>query len=93
MFSRKNRRTLVLSLMISAGASSLPHAEAAPGRSDAQNAGPAVQVDLPMRNLMETMKSLWGLLKDALPSPVPHNPENREGPGIDPIGHPHPGGG
>lgn len=89
MFSRKYRCTLVLFLMVSTGAASL---QAAPGRSGTQNAGPIVQVDLSTRSLMEIMKNLWQLLKDAPPGTDPH-PQTREGPGMDPIGQPHPGNG
>jgi len=45
MLSRKHRRTLVLSLLLSAGALALP-AQAAPSRSHHPNAGSAVQTDL-----------------------------------------------
>jgi hypothetical protein len=45
--------------------------------------------------LMETVKNLWGLLKDAPPGPPPGNdprgPNNREGSGMCPVGNPHPG--
>jgi hypothetical protein len=98
MFSRKHRRTLVLSLVISAGTLTLPPAEAAAGRSGAaRNPGSAVQVDLSTRSFIEMMKNLWGMLKDAPPgnSPSqpgdPHMPQNREGSGMCPIGNPNPG--
>jgi hypothetical protein len=91
MLSRNHRRTLVLSLLLSAGALALP-AQAAPGRGHHPNAGSAVQTDLFTRSLMETV---WGLLKDALPGPPPGNgpkgPDNREGSGMCPVGNPHPG--
>jgi hypothetical protein len=94
MLSRKHRRTLVLSLLLSAGALALP-AQAAPSRSHHPNAGSAVQTDLFTRSLMETMKNLWGLLKDAPPGPPPGNdpkrPNNEEGSGMCPVGNPHPG--
>lgn len=96
MLSRKHRRTLVLSLMLAAGALAIPPAEAAPGRSGSPNAGAAVQIDLFTRSLMETVKNLWGLLKDAPPGPPPghHDPPGPyapEGPGMCPVGNPHPG--
>jgi len=95
MFSRKYRCTLVLSLALSAGALALPPAEAAPSRSASLNAGSAVQTDLFMRSLIETVKNLWGLLKDAPPGPPPgndpHRPNNQEGSGMCPVGNPpHP---
>jgi hypothetical protein len=95
MLSRKHRSTLVLSLMLSAGALALPPAEAAPSRSSHPNAGSAVQTDLFTRSLIETVKNLWGLLKDAPPGPPPGNdpkgPNNREGSGMCPVGNPRPG--
>jgi hypothetical protein len=100
MSSSKYRRMLVLSLVLSAGALALPPAEAAPGRSSHPNAGSAVQKDLFTRSLIETVKNLWGLLKDAPPRP-PHGNGNGssgppyyngdEGPSVCPHGgHPHP---
>jgi len=95
MFSRKYRRMLVLSLVVSAGALALQPAAAAPSRNAALNAGSAVQAQLFTRSLMETVKNLWGLLKDAPPGPPPgddpRRPNNREGSGMCPIGNPHPG--
>ena len=94
MLSRKHRRTLVLSLMLSAGALVLPPAQAAPGRGSHRNAGSAVQTDLFTRSLIETVKNLWGLLKDAPPGPPPGDPKppnNREGSGMCPVGNPRPG--
>jgi hypothetical protein len=99
MLGRKHRRTLVLSLLLSAGALALP-AQAAPGRTHDPNAGPssgsAVQTDLFTRSLIETVKNLWGLLKDAYPGQPPGNdpkrPDNREGSGMCPVGMPHPPG-
>lgn len=95
MFSRKYRRMLVLSLALSAGSLALPPAEAASGRSGSVSSGPAVQVDLFTRSLIETVKNLWGLLKDAPPGPPPGNdprgPSNREGSGMCPVGNPRPG--
>jgi hypothetical protein len=92
MLSRKNRRTLVLSLMLSAGALALP-AQAAPSRNH-PSSGAAVQTDLFTRSLIETVKNLWGLLKDAPPGPPPEydprGPNNREGSGMCPVGNPHP---
>lgn len=97
MLSRKHRRTLVLSLLLSAGALALP-AQAAPGRGHDPNASPssgsAVQTDLFTRSFVETVKNLWGLLKDAYPDPPPGNgpkPNPWEGPGMCPVGNPHPG--
>jgi len=100
MLSRKHRRTLVLSLMLSAGALALQPAQAASGRSHrpdvkSPNAGSAVQTDLFTRSLIETMKNLWGLLKNAPPGPPPGNdpkgPNNEEGSGMCPVGNPpHP---
>jgi hypothetical protein len=94
MLSRNHRRTFVLSLALSVGALTLPPAEAAPSRSASLNAGSAVQTDLFTRNLIETVKNLWGLLKDAPPGPPPGNdprrPNNQEGSGMCPVGNPHP---
>jgi hypothetical protein len=97
MFSSKHRRTLALSLALSAGALSLPPAEAATVRSP----GSVVQTELFTRSLFETVKNLWSLLKDAPPGPPggqpgndPHGPQpnDREGTGICPVGMPpHPG--
>lgn len=95
MLSRKHRRMLVLSLMLSAGALGISPAEAAPGRSDSLKGGSAVQMQLFTRSLIETVKNLWGLLKDAPPGPPsgndPREPSNREGSGMCPIGNPRPG--
>ena len=95
MLSRKPRRTLVFSLMLSAGGLALPPAEAAPVRSDSRNAGSVVQEHLVMRSLIETMKNLWGGLKDAPLGPPPGHdpwrPYHWEGPGMCPVGNPHPG--
>ncbi len=89
MLSSKPYRTLALSLLLSAGALSLPPAEAAPGRSNPLHSGPVVQMDLSTRSFIETMKNLWRLLKDAPAPPPPPDPQHREGTGMDPIGHPH----
>jgi hypothetical protein len=94
MSSRKYRRMLVLSLVLSTGALAFP-VEAAPSRSHSPGAGSAVQTQLFTRSLIETVKNLWGLLKDAPPGPPqgndPGKPNNREGSGMCPIGNPHPG--
>ncbi len=89
MLSRKHRRTLVLSLLLlSAGALTLP-AQAAPGRDNHPNTGSAVQTDLSMRSLIETVRNLWELLKDAPAGPPPDpKPNPYEGPGMCPVGHP-----
>lgn len=98
MSSRKLRRTLALTLVLSAGALSLSRAEAAPLRSDVPRAGQSIQADTFGRNLLEAMKNFFGLLKDAPPGPPnggdPYNqPMNREGTGICPHGKPpYPGG-
>lgn len=96
MLSRKHRRTLVLSLMLAAGSLTLPPAMAASGRGASRSSGTAVQTDLFTRSLMEAVKNLWGLLKDAPPGPPPgHDPKGPyydEGPGMCPVGHPHPPG-
>jgi len=93
MSSRKFRRTLALALTLSAGALTLP-AQAASGRSHHPNAGSAVQTDLFTRSLIETVKNLWGMLKDAPPGPPPGHdpkgPDNEEGSGMCPVGNPHP---
>ncbi len=94
MLSRKYRCTLTLTLALSAGALTLPPAEAAPSRSASLNAGSAVQTNLFTRSLIETVKNLWEMLKDAPPGPPPgHDPKpsNREGSGMCPVGNPHPG--
>ncbi|MEA2195804.1 MAG: hypothetical protein QOG42_2518 [Solirubrobacteraceae bacterium] len=90
MSSRQYRRILVLALLLSAGALSLPRVEAAPPRNGPHRAGAAVQGTLP--DLFAAVKSLWGMLKDAPPGPPagndpPHVPSNREGPGACPHGH------
>jgi hypothetical protein len=95
MFSSKYRRTLALTLVLSAGAASLARAEAAPGRSGAQNGGPAVHLDLIPRTFLEAVKNLWEKLKDA-PVYQPaghsgHGTDSDEGPSVCPHGgHPHP---
>lgn len=94
MFSRKYRCTLILSLALSAGALTLPPAEAAASRSDSPHAGSAVQTPLFTRSLIETVKNLWEMLKDVPagpPSGHDPKPDNREGSGMCPIGNPHPG--
>ena len=95
MFSRKYRCTLILSLALSAGALALPPAEAAASRSESPHAGSAVQTPLFTRSLIETVKNLWEMLKDAPPGPpswaADPKPNNREGSGMCPVGNPHPG--
>jgi hypothetical protein len=96
MSSRKLQRVLALTLVLSAGALSLPRAEAAPLRSGSPRAGQSIQADLFGRSLFEVVKNLFGLLKDAPPGPPNGNdpkPYNREGTGICPHGKPpYPGG-
>jgi hypothetical protein len=95
MSSRKLHRTLALTLVLSAGALSLPRAEAAPLRGGSPRAGQSIQADLFGRNLLEVVKNLFGLLKDAPAGPPNGNnpkPDNREGSGACPHGM-HPGGG
>ena len=95
MSSSKYRRTLALTLVLSAGAASLSRAEAAPGRSGSPTGGPAVQVDLIPRTFIEAVKNLWTTLKDA---PQRHHhqpgqdPNADEGPSVCPHGggHHHP---
>jgi hypothetical protein len=94
MLSRKYRRTLAFTLVLSAGALTLPPAEASPGRSGPPQAGPAVQTQAFMRSLIETVKNLWGLVKDAPPpghrGPGPYS-QGDEGPSVCPHGgHPNP---
>jgi hypothetical protein len=95
MSSRKLHRTFALTLVLSAGALSLPRAEAAPLRSGSPQIRHSIQADLFGRNLLEVVKNLFGLLKDAPPGPANGNdpkPDNREGSGACPHGM-HPGGG
>ncbi len=94
MFSRKHRRMLTLSLMLAAGSLALPpaQAQAAPARSGPSHAGSVVQTDLFTRSLIETVKNLWELLKDAPPGPPRgddphrHDPHGDEGPSVCPHG-------
>jgi hypothetical protein len=97
MRRRKFQRTLALALVLSAGALSLPRAEAAPPRSGSPRTGQAIQADLFSRSI-EVVKNFFGLLKDSPPGPPngggndPY-PTNREGTGICPHGKPpYPGG-
>lgn len=92
MSSRKLHRALALSLVLSAGALSLPHAEAATSRNGPQALGPAAQVDL-AQSFLEAMKNIWRLLKDSHPGPPQdqgHGPggQDDEGSGICPHGGP-----
>jgi hypothetical protein len=91
MSSRQYRRTLVLALLLSTGALSLPRAEAAPARSGPHRAGLTVQESLFNPGLLAAVKSLWGMLKDAPAVPAgghdPYEPGNKEGPGACPHGH------
>lgn len=93
MLSSKHRRMLVLSLALSAGALALP-AGAAPARGAHPEKGAAVQAELFTRSLMETVKNLWDLLKDAPMGPPQGGPpyyQGDEGPSVCPHGgHPHP---
>jgi len=99
MHRRKLHRTLALTLVLSAGALSLPYAEAAPLRSGSPRTSQAVQMDLFNRGL-EVVKNFFSLLKDSPPGPPNGNgngndpyPTNREGTGICPHGKPpYPGG-
>jgi hypothetical protein len=89
MSSRKLRRTLALTLVLSVGGLSLPRAEAAPLRSGSPQVRHAIQADLFGRNLLEVVKNLLGLLKDVPPGPPNGNdpqPVNREGSGACPHG-------
>ena len=97
MPSSKHRPMLVLSLALSAGALALPPMGAAPARRAHPDAGPVVQTEIFTRSLIETVRNLWGILKDAPPGPPngqPGNdppgqqPNNREGTGICPVGMP-----
>jgi hypothetical protein len=87
MASRKHLPALILFLLISTGPAALSAAEAAPGRQSAQNASPAVQIEISMRSLIEILHDSWSQLRDA-PPPTPE-PQQREGTGLDPIGNPH----
>jgi hypothetical protein len=91
MLSSKHRRTLVLSLALSAGALALPPVEASSVRSPRPS---AVQTELFTRSLIDTVKNLWEWLKDAPPgSSHGKPPQHRgdEGPSVCPHGgHPHP---
>jgi hypothetical protein len=97
MHRRKLQRTLAFALVLSAGALSLPHAEAAPLRSSSPRTGQAVQTNLFSRSI-EAVKNFFGLLKDLPPGPPNGNghdpqPTGREGTGICPHGRPpYPGG-
>lgn len=88
MSSRKLQSALALTLILSAGALS-QRAEAAPLRSAPFRAGQSIQMDLFGRNLVEAVKNLFGLLKDAPPGPPNGNdpqPVTREGSGACPHG-------
>jgi hypothetical protein len=98
MFSSQYRRTLALTLVLSAGTASLSRAEAAPGRSGSAKGGPAasaIQVDLIPRTFIEAVKNLLAKLEDAPQkrhSRPGHDPGRDEGPSVCPHGGhpPHP---
>lgn len=96
MSNRQYHRTLAFTLLLSAGAWSLPRAEAAPGRSGPHRAGAAVQEVLFSGRFFDAVKSLWDLsgmsLKDDPSRPADgrgphHGPDTKEGPGACPHGH------
>ena len=96
MSSRKFHRMLPFTLALTLGALCLPRAEAAPLRSGPHPSAPVIRMDLFGGSIVEVVKNLFGLLKDAPPGPPTGgdpNPMNREGTGICPHGKPpYPGG-
>jgi hypothetical protein len=92
MSAVKYRRTLFLTLFLSAGASSLAHAQRAPAHGVSHSAGTTVQERSSSRILFEAAQNLWaGLRYFSLGPPPPppggHDPSHREGPGVCPHGH------
>ena len=92
MSSRKYRRILTIALFLSAGASTLAHAQRPAVRSVSPGAGSIVQERSASRTLLEAVQNLWGEIWDfpwGPPPPPPggNPPSHREGPGICPHGH------
>jgi hypothetical protein len=94
MSSRQYGRILTITLFLSAGASTLAHAQGPPSRSVSPRAGATVQERSAGHNLLEAVLNLWGEIRDFSwwpPAPPPPgdggNPDHREGPGICPHGH------
>lgn len=101
MSSRTYRRTLALTLALSAGTLALPPAQAAPARSGPASGVFAIQDQPFTRSFFEALKRLPGWLRDSQnpPNDPGHNPgdhsgsNNREGSGVCPHGGgPHGGG-
>jgi hypothetical protein len=93
MASRRYRRILALSLILSASVSALAHAQKPPARSAADRAVPSVQERSAGRTLLEAAQNLWAGIRDFSwgNPPPPHGgdrpPSHQEGPGICPHGH------
>ena len=98
MSSSKLSTSVVLALALSAGALSIPRAEAAPVRNDHGRTGTAIQQELSARMLWQSLKHLLHTVFAAAEGPPgPGNdPVSREGSGLCPNGRPRglqPGGG
>lgn len=98
MSSSKLSTSVVLALALSAGALSIPRAEAAPVRNDHGRTGTAIQQELSSRMLWQSLKHLLHTVfaaYDGPPGPG-HDSPSREGSGLCPNGRPRglqPGGG
>jgi hypothetical protein len=92
MSAVKYRRTLILTLFLSAGASTLAHAQGAPAHNFSPGASATVQERSSGRILFEAAQNLWAGIRDfswGPPPPPPggDGPSHREGPGVCPHGH------
>ena len=98
MSSSKLSTSVVLALALSAGALSIPRAEAAPVRNDHGRTGAAIQQELSARMLLQSVKDLLHIIfagSEGPPGPG-NNDVSREGSGLCPNGRPRglqPGGG
>lgn len=90
MSSSKLSTSVVLALALSAGALSIPRAEAAPVRNDHGRTGTAIQQELSARTLLQSIKQLWHSVFSASEGPPGPGPEpaEREGSGLCPNGRP-----
>lgn len=94
MSSVKYRRILTIALFLSAGASTLAHAQGPPARNVSRRTADVVQETSISRILFEAVQNLWGEIRDfswAPPPPPPpghgDGPDHDEGPGVCPHGH------
>jgi hypothetical protein len=92
MSTRPYGRILTITLLLSAGASTLAHAQGPPPRSVSPRASATVQEHSADRTLFEAVLNLLGEIRDfswGPPAPPPGDggPNHREGPGICPHGH------